>query len=338
MIQRPSLRKFFIILLSAFLGLLVLGVFLYMLGQPLREPTWGLNYSTARAKDLDFDPERLFFTILNDLNPHSIRLPAYWEDIEPVQGQFDFSRYDRMLDETDMRGTDVIIVLGYKQPRWPECHAPNWWKELPKDQQDAAIIEMVHQSIMQLRHHTSITAWQIENEPFFPYGPDCPTVDRGLYKLELAMVRALDKRPLIGTDSGEKGAWLPIAWTGVDILGATMYREVYYDKQSRYLTYPLPAWTYNVKAGLVRLLSRANRTIGVELQAEPWFAGKGAQETPLPEQLAHMNPVILQRNINYAAQTGFEENYLWGVEWWYWMEKVHNDSSLIQAAKPLFKK
>jgi hypothetical protein len=100
--------------------------------------------------------------------------------------------------------------------------------------------------------------------------------------------------------------------------------------------YPLPAWTYNIKAGLVRLLSDANKTIGVELQAEPWFAGSDAQHTAKEEQLLHMNAQILNRNADYARQAGLSENYFWGAEWWYWMQANQNESSLVEAAKVLF--
>lgn len=325
------------IFISLLIFLILLALVGYALGKPQEKVSWGINYSTVRAKDLNFDPEQLFIQILDDLQPTHIRLPAYWEEIEVLPTQFNFDLYHRLLAETDKRGIKVILALGHKQPRWPECHHPEWWKQMTATEQDRAVLTMIEKSVGELRSHPSIVAWQVENEPLFPYGPDCPIIGRQLYVQELDLVRSLDSRPIISTDSGEKGAWLPVAWGGIDILGSTMYREVYHDKRQRYLTYPIPAWTYNVKAGLVRLFSGANQTIGVELQAEPWFAGKGAQQTPYAEQLEHMSPEILQRNINYARQVGFSENYLWGTEWWYWLNKVHKDDSLIQTAKQLFK-
>jgi hypothetical protein len=331
------MRKALKIFLGFIVAVTVLVLIGYILGRPQTEIKWGINYSTRRAVDLDMKPEDLFITIVNDLKPQSIRLPIYWEDIEAQQGQFDFRLYDRLLAEADRRNIEIIASLGHKQPRWPECHHPDWWNSLSGSQQDEALLTMLEKTVTHLKAHSSIKAWQVENEPFFPYGPDCPTVNRKLYKQELQIVRELDSRPLIGTDSGEKGSWLTTAWSGVDILGATMYREVYHDKKARYQTYPLPAWTYNVKAGWVKLLSGTNKTIGVELQAEPWFAGTGAQGTPLPEQLAHMNPEILRNNIAYARQVGFAENYLWGAEWWYWLAR-QGDPSLLTEAKILYQK
>ncbi len=335
--SRFSKQKIVKVFIWAIVGLVLLSLVGFILGRPQTEIKWGVNFSTRRALDLDMQPEELFMTVLDDLQPQSIRLPIYWEDIEARPGQFNFSLYDRLLSEADKRGIEIIASLGHKQPRWPECHHPDWWASLPTEEQDTTVLNMISKSVAHLKAHPSIKAWQIENEPFFPYGPDCPTINRGLYKQELATVRQLDSRPLIGTDSGEKGSWLTTAWSGVDILGATMYREVYHDKKGRYMTYPIPAWTYNIKAGWVRLFSGADNSIGVELQAEPWFAGKGAQQTPLPEQLTHMNPEILRINIEYARQVGFAENYLWGVEWWYWLAN-QGDPSLVNEAKILYHK
>jgi hypothetical protein len=150
-------------------------------------------------------------------------------------------------------------------------------------------------------------------------------------------VRRLDSRPIIATDSGEKGAWVNVSRTDIDLLGATMYREVYYEKQDKYVTYPMPWWGYNIKAGYVKLLTGKD-VIGVELQTEPWLKISNPNTTPPSEQLVHMNPDIFNKNIQYAAKVGFSENYLWGVEWWYWLQKTTGDSSMITTAKTLFNK
>ncbi len=323
-------------LLAVSCALIFLGLLGYSFGLPQKDIMWGLNFSSVRAKDLGFQPLPLFRTILTDLKPEVIRLPAYWEELEPNQNQFDFSLVDSLLSETDKRGTKVILAVGGKLPRWPECHHPKWYEQLTPEQKDQTLLNMIKQTVTHLKQHPSIGAWQIENEQFFEYGPDCPMVSSKLYKQEIAAIRELDQRPLVGTDSGEKGPWINTAWTGVDIMGATMYREVYLDKKGHYQTYPLPAWTYNIKAGLVRLFSGANKTIGVELQAEPWFISD-AQHTSLEEQRQHMNPEIFQQNVEYATKTGFSENYFWGAEWWYWM-KQQGDDSMVKAAKQLFNK
>ena len=336
------MSKVFSIFGKVVLTIIIVVVFLcvagYIAGKPQKDVAWGINYSSLRAKDLGMEPVGLLRIILTDLHPQHVRLPAYWSELEPEQGKFDFQTIDSLLTEIDKTDTKVVVVLGRKQPRWPECHQPLWWNNLPPAEQDEAVLEMISRAAEHLRLHESISAWQIENEPFFEYGPDCPTISRNLYAQEITTLKLLDPRPVIGTDSGEKGPWITTAWAGVDILGATMYREVFLDKKGYYQTYPLPAWTYNVKAGLVRMFSSTNKTIGVELQAEPWFAGGDAQTTPIEKQLKHMNAEIFERNVGYATKTGFSENYLWGAEWWYWLQKNHQNDSMVGAAKQLFNK
>lgn len=333
------IKKFAKIILGLLLSLIILSAIGYVAAPTTNLPIWGINFSTSRARDLDFEPTELFTTILDDLQVKYVRLPLYWNTFETEKDNYDFTEIRKLLEIAQERNVKVILVLGRKLPRWPECHEPDWFAGLTPEAQDQAVINEILVAVRTLESQPSIFAWQLENEPFFEYGPDCPMIDRALYKKELATIREWDsqKRPIIGTDSGEKGAWLPTAWTGIDIFGSTMYRQVYLDKKQRYTTYPLPAWTYRVKAGWIRMFSNANRTFGVELQAEPWFAGVGAQQTQLQEQLRLMNSEVLNENIAYARASGFEQHYFWGAEWWYWMAKVHHDNSLIETVRPLFK-
>lgn len=335
---KPIYKKILKIVLIIFAVLVLLTLFLFWVGKPQKNITWGITFSTVRAKELGFEPQALFTTILNDLHPKKVRIPLYWSEIEPQQGQFNFAPYEGLLAEANKNGTEVILVLGKKQPRWPECHQPDWYNHLIDEAaQDKATLEMIEKSVAQFKDVQSVVAWQIENEPYFQYGPRCPVTSHDLYEKEIDLVAQLDDKPTIATDSGEKGIWVTVANSGATILGTTMYREVYHDKKEKYLTYNLPWWTYNVKAGLVKLLTGTDEVIGVELQAEPWLIISNPNATVPEEQLKHMNPDILRNNIEYATKVGLPENYLWGAEWWYWMQKQHNDSSTLDAAKEFFK-
>ena len=327
-------KKIFKAISWVLLALVVTALFFYLRFEPTANPVWGLNYSTKQAEYFGLDPQDTFRQILDDLNPEKVRLTAYWEIIEPERGEFNFSEIDSLLRETDSRGVSVILVLGHKQPRWPECHHPQWYEALTGEEKPKAVLQMLHEAMMHFKSFESITAWQIENEPFFPYGPDCPAVSRSLMTEELRLVKSLDPRPLIITDSGEKGAWLPAAWAGADIFGSTMYRQVYQDKWGRYYTYPIPPAVYRIRAGILQTFSKVNRIVGVELQAEPWFS-TNPFDTPWDRQLELMNPEIFREYAEYASKVGFAGNYFWGVEWWYWA-KAQGHPEMWQAAKEFF--
>lgn len=280
-------------------------------------PVWGVSFSILHARALGFDSQKMYLDILNELRPKRLRLMAYWEVLEPERGRFDFADFDYLLGEAQARGIEVILALGQKLPRWPECHHPVWYDKLSAPQQEEATLAMLGAAINHFKDFGAITAWQIENEPFFPYGPECYGISRELYQKELDLVKSLDARPIVVTDSGEKGAWLPTAWAGGDIFGSTMYRKVYHHKKTKYIAYRIPPVLYRMKAGMVRIFSSVNQFIGVELQAEPWFV-TDALSTDWKRQEELMNPKIFLDNMEYARRVGFAENYFWGVEWWYW--------------------
>jgi len=49
-----------------------------------------------------------------------------------------------------------------------------------------------------------------------------------------------------------------------------------------------------------------------------------------------MNPEQFKKMVGFASGTGFDEFYLWGTEWWYWMKEKHNDPRIWDIAKILF--
>ena len=329
--------KFFKIILYFIGGVIILGFIFYFSYRPPEKIEWGVNFSPDFAKYLGFDARKFYVQMLNDLHPKYVRLMAYWEDLEANQGKYDLPSTDTkfILDQSAKRGVKVILVLGHKQPRWPECHHPAWYEKFDQMGKDQAVLTMLETSVNYFKNFSAVEMWQIENEPYFKYGPDCPVVSSALYKKEIALVKKLDSRPVVATDSGEKGFWLPLGYSGgADILGSTLYRTVYSDKRNGYLTYPLPAFTYRIKAGVLRIFSRVNRVLGVELQAEPWFNGT-VYSVPWEEQAKLMNPQIFYDNIKYAARTGMERQYFWGVEWWYWA-KTHGHKEMWDAAKEFF--
>lgn len=317
--------------------LLIIGGLLlvcFMSFRPTREPKWGVSFSVSEASYLGFDWQKMYTEILGELQPKYLRTMAYWELIQPEKDKFNFSEIDRVLLEAKQRGIQVILVVGRKQPGWPECHEPEWVRSLDSSLQRDRLMEYIQKTVERYRGNESVSGWQVENEPFFAYGPHCAAIPRELFEEELALVKSLDSRPIIVTDSGEKGAWLPTAWAGGDIFGSTMYRNIYHDRKQKYIKYPIPPVLYRLKAGLTKVLSGADKFIGVELQAEPWFA-TNIFETSWEAQAALMNPAILKEYVDYAKRVGFGENYFWGVEWWYWA-RSQGHPEMWEAAKLIF--
>lgn len=328
-----KLPKWAKILIGVFLGIFAILWLIDLQFTPAKEFVWGLNFSQVRARELGFDPNEIYLGMLSDLKPKKIRLVAYWDLIEPEIDKYDFSQMDWMLSKATEYNSEVIFVVGRKEPRWPECHQPDWVKSLPQAEQDQVELDMIKVAVEHFKAFPIIKIWQVENEPQFGFGDNCPKISRDVLKKEVALVKSLDSRPTMTTDSGELGRWLPTATVGADLFGTTMYRVVH-NSTSGYFKYPLPPVFFHIKAGILKVFTKLPPPIGVELQAEPWFAN-GIENTDLDTQKALMNPKIFQSNIEYAKQAGFSDNYLWGVEWWYWMAKNQDDWGMWTAAKNL---
>jgi hypothetical protein len=306
------------------------------LGQPPAGITqnikWGISFSRIFAVQMNLDWRETYSAILDELQPKSLRLPIYWEDIEPQEGQYTFGDYDWMIEQAKEKKVDMILVVGRKLPRWPECHVPTWARGRSEEVQQDKVLLLISEIVKRYKNSENLFAWQVENEPFLAFG-ECPTADAGFLDREIVLIKSLDNRhPIMVTDSGELSIWLRAA-KRADIFGTTMYRVVY-QKYLGYVEYPLPPKFFWLKANIIRLFYPDKPIIVSELQAEPW-GPKLLFELPLDEQEKSMNINQFRENIVYAKEVGFSPAYLWGAEWWYWMKTINNDNSYWQEAKKL---
>lgn len=327
------LKKIRNIIFGIVVVLFLVAAFFHTQYEPVRESDWGMNYSQKRAEELGLHPMQTYIDMLADLKPKKIRIVAYWDRIEPERGKFQFGEVDEMLDLADKFGAEVILVIGKKQPRWPECHEPGWSLELSKEDQETVRFNMIKESVNHFKDAPALKIWQVENEPLFSFGDNCPKIDREILRQEIALVKSLDSRPVLVTDSGELGRWIPTATLGADLFGSTMYKVVHNDITG-YFKYPVFPEVFRIKAGILRTFTDTDSIMGVELQGEPWLI-KGVLGTPLEDQKMLMNPKVFEEYTGFAKDVGFTDNYIWGVEWWAWLAQKHGDWGMWVAAKNL---
>lgn len=291
---------------------------------------FGVTFSDKYAKYLGLNPEKVLEDTLSELNISIVRLPAYWDQIEPEQGKFEFKNLDSYIEIAGKHKSKVILVIGLKAPRWPECHSPLWVEKLTTEQKQQAQLKMMKKVIQRYDKNNTVISWQVENEPMMAFG-ECGSLDKQFLVKEVDFVRSLTNKPIVITDSGEVRSWIIPAKLS-DVLGISLYRFVYHPNFG-YINYPIPAFFYSAKSFLVNkffapkknqsLSLRDQKTIISELQAEAWLE-KGVQDTSLEEQIKNFPAQNISTNISYAKKTGFSEILLWGVEWWYFMkEKGH---------------
>jgi len=328
-------------ILGAFLLTLLIIIFsvaiYFLLGDiPKTEnPTFGVIFSQKHSRDLGLNWKSNYLAILNDLKVKELKLITHWDLIESEENKFNFKDLDWQLLEAEKSGANVILVIGMKTGRWPECHIPDWAKDLDQEKQQEFILRLVQMITTRYKESIPIVGWSVENEPFFTFG-DCPWEDKEFLKEEIAMVKKVDsyyKRPILITDSGEGSFWVEAAKLG-DVVGTTMFRTVWLSDMERYFTYPIPPFFYWTKKEIIK--NRFDKeVICSELQAEPWCSGL-LYDCSLDEQKKTMTINEFRDNINFAEQTGLDKFYLWGSEWWYWMKEVQNQSQVWNEAKKLF--
>ena len=320
---------FLLLLILIFLGYLFIG------SAPQAEPiTWGVNFSQKHTEQLGLDWKETFLALLDDLGARNFKVAVHWDQIETEKDSFHFEDLDWQIAELEKREAKAFLVIGMKTTRWPECHLPEWAKNLDKEQQQEEILEMLEKIVLRYKDSKAIWAWQVENESFFPFGV-CPWVDKKFVKKEIELVKSLDtfKRPIIIADSGEGSFWIQTARFG-DIVGTTMYKRVWFRQIGIYIHYFFPPVFYWRKAQIIKTFFN-KKVLCVELQAEP-FGPLLIYDLPLEEQEKTMNLEQFKKNVEFAKKTGLDTFYLWGAEWWFWMKEKQNRPEIWEEARTLF--
>ncbi len=292
---------------------------------------FGVTFSTKFCDELQLDWKETYIATLDELHVKQIRIPVYWDEIEVQEGVYDFSKYDYLIEEGGKRGAKIILSIGRRVPRWPECHNPDWVNHRDDVSVQVATLTTLRTIVNRYKNDSSIEYWQIENEPFLGSFGVCPSLDENFLKQEFDLVRSLDERKIIITGSGELGSWRRQAAIG-DIFGSTLYRVVY-NSTFGYMKYPFPPAYYRLKARMADL--KPERLMVLELQAEPWVP-QGKMIYQSKEEIDDtMSLDQFKANLQYSINLNFQRTYIWGVEWWYFQKKYGNPE-YWQIASALF--
>ena len=328
------MKKFFVVL-TVFILLCASALFLLSRGEAPSSYTYGVSFSKLRADELHLDWKETYEAILNDLGVRHFRLVAHWPMIEPEQGIYDFEALDYQMDLAREYDADIILAIGRRTPSWPECHTPEWAKELSPKEQNEALLETLETVVLRYKDHEALLYWQVENEPFltmFAY-EHCGDLDTDFLDEEIALVKTLDPgRQILITDSGNLGTWTG-AYTRGDIFGTSIYRYLWNPDIGPFKSI-LPSSFYRAKGNVLALLYGKKEIIAIEISAEPWLLTP-IVEAPISLQLSMMNEERFADIIAFSQDTYFARQYFWGAEWWYSM-KNSGRPEFWERAKKLF--
>lgn len=315
-----TLWKKIVLGIVALLALLAATVYLLAQKPAPERIVYGMSFNTIYANELGLDWQETYDAILDDLGVRHLRLASHWPMVEDTPGTYNFEELDYQVARAEEVGADVIFAVGRRLPRWPECHVPEWATELAWEQQKEEIREYLRAVVMRYKDSPAITYWQVENEPYLEVfaKEHCNELDEEFLIEEIELVRSLDgTRPILVTDSGNLGMWAG-AYKHGDAFGTSVYVYFWNPELGQFRT-ALPPWFYRVKENVMRLLYGDQPTFLIELSAEPWLVEPIVQ-VDIETQVSRMDLAKFNEIIEYARETRYEYQYLWGAEWWYWMK------------------
>lgn len=315
------------------------GISYWYLQRHRHEPlTLGVTFIPKYAKYFGLDPQQTMQAIIDDLGVKRFRLVSYWDEIEKTPGVYDFSDLDWQFAKAEAAGVKVDLTVGLRQPRWPECHMPDWAATEQDSQWYPQLNTFIQKVVERYRNSSALTSYQVENEFFMTIFGKCKNFDRQRLIDEYNLVEGLDpSKPIVITRSNNWGG-VPINEPTPDVYGVAVYKRVFdYSVMHRYFEYPYPPWFYGFLGGLGEMI-HGKPLIIHELQMEPWLPNGYAINdiNSITEQNKSMDANRLQKRFRYAEDTGLRTIDTWGVEWWYWRKEKANDPSLWNVAKDEF--
>ena len=327
--------KYIGVFLLLFLGVLAIAIF-FLAQKPVPQKiTYGMSFNTMYARELGLDWKETYDAMLNDLKIRHFRLAAHWPMVEPQPNVYNFSELDYQIKRAEETHSTVIFAVGRRLPRWPECHTPEWAQSMSVEDRNRSQIAYMETVINRYKDSPAITVWQIENEPFlkvFAFS-HCGELDTKFLDQEIALAKKLDgTRPILVTDSGNLGTWKG-AWTRGDMFGTSVYVHFWNPELGQFRTF-MPPWLYRVKDNAAQFFYGKKNSVLIELSAEPWLL-EPISKVPLETQFTRMNLEKFEDILNYAKDTRYDQQFLWGAEWWYWL-KLQNHPEMWDRGKELF--
>jgi hypothetical protein len=309
----------------------------YIHSQAGRPEEQGVSFIPDYASSLGIDPQATMDALLN-INVRQFRLTSYWSDIEQQPGHYDFSQLDWEFQKAEAAHAKITLTVGLRQPRWPECHAPDWVNlNQPENQWQPQLENYMRAVVNRYKNSPALESYQLENEYFLKGFGTCTNFNRQRLISEYNLVKQADPNHPIIVGRSNNALGYPVGQPQPDEFSISIYKRVWDAGWThRYLEYPWPAWYYGFLAGFQKIVLDKNMMIG-ELQAEAWPPnGQTIQQTSLAEQSKSIDAKRLEDVFKYGRATGMRQMNLWGAEYWYYRMTVLHDPSLWNVAKQEF--
>ncbi|MBT3249897.1 MAG: hypothetical protein HN846_03935 [Candidatus Pacebacteria bacterium] len=278
-----------------------------------------------------------------ELNFDYLRICAYWDEIEKIEGEYDWSQLEKILNTCQKNQQGVVLTLGVKAPRYPEFYWPDWIekKDPNHKQTQEKILNFTKKTIKKFKHLSCIKYYQIENEALDPSGPDNLVIPLSFLTKEISEVKKLDKvngkaregalghnrRVITSLWANElsRRNLLPQLTKSSDIVGLDLYYQQFVGKilgKSFYMG-PLDS-----QQKIKKLLTKNTQEFWImELQAEPWEANKHDYLAKNPKSIS---PEKIKSSYQQVSRLPVSTILFWGFEYWFYQLHKNNNHSYFE--------
>ncbi|HEX6349615.1 MAG TPA: hypothetical protein VF160_09525 [Candidatus Dormibacteraeota bacterium] len=323
----------------------------------------GTSFSIRRAETLGLDWKATYDQVL-DMHFKVIRLGVYWSDVDS-EG---YDETDWLLNESARAGQPVVLTVGMKSLGWPEFYIPEQYQPRIANGGDVshdavvgdAVLPFIQETVERYSAYPNLVAWQVENEPFNPAGPNRWWIGKDLLLRELAMVRDTDqgRHPLVvnvfghfnmqldaassrtgatlgsllgfDSDSAERDA-LSVLRPG-EVLGSDVYTRIGYSFLGHEGVAEADSnWDDRVAQWQKSALNQHKGAWVMEAQAEPWEVDHNTYSNP-----KSFSPPDVERTFHDLKLAGQSTVLLWGVEYWFWRLQ-NGDPTWLEAGRSILR-
>jgi hypothetical protein len=324
----------FLLFLAVWIGGMYAVAQWYIHSQNSKPMTYGVSFIPAYAESLGLDPEETMDALLG-IGVKHFRLVSYMNQISTDPATNDFSQLDWQFKKAEAANAKILLTVGLRQPRWPECHEPGWLMNIRSNHTVWQKTVELHVSRVVDRYKDSpaLEGYQLENEYFLKGFGTCSEWSRQRLINEYNLIKEIDPAHPVTIGRSNNALGFPVGKPTPDEWGISIYKRVWdAGVTKRYLEYPFPAWFYGFLAGTQKIIWGKDMKIA-ELQAEPWPPNfKTIPEASLAEQNKSFDAARFEGRFEFAQGTGMKEVYLWGAEYWYYRKVVLRDDSIWQVA------
>ncbi|MEK7153659.1 MAG: beta-galactosidase, partial [Patescibacteria group bacterium] len=192
-----------VIVVTVLAGLMSLGTMYgiarWYIAQNAHKPlVLGTTFIPAYAESLGLDAKKTMDALIGDVGVRHFRLVSYWDQLEPQQGAYDFTLLDWQFQKAEAARAKVTLAVGLRQPRWPECHMPEWAAKEPASRWQPRLESFMSAVIHRYKDSPALESYQLENEFFLKGFGLCTNHDRNRLVREAQLIKQLDPwHPLI---------------------------------------------------------------------------------------------------------------------------------------------